>query len=104
MSLIFVAVSVVFAVVCARLFFSYDLGLHTNHDLLYTRSFSFSLVQLYIICYQPELWIYIRESAKGFLDLADMYRIIPSFRMCTSNTILCMQDTILCGTWSAIWK
>lgn len=89
MFLIFVVVSVVFSVVSVLTFFySYRLGLYTNHDLLYINSFSSflsSFVQLYVIFYQPKLWISFVEMRKAFLGLDDMYRNMPSLRMCTHH-------------------
>lgn len=91
MFLIFVVVSVVFSVVSVLTFFySYRLGLYTNHDLLYINSFPFflsSFVQLYVIVYQPKLWISFVEMRKAFLGLANMYRNMPSLRMCTHRQI-----------------
>lgn len=94
--LIFVVVSVVFSVVSVLTFFySYRLGLYTNHDLLYIIFFSFlsfflSFFFRSAIChfYQPKLWISFVEMRKAFLGLANMYRNMPSLRMCTHRQIL----------------
>lgn len=94
--LIFVAVSVVFAVVCVLNFFFQTVWAYLPSKIycIHVHFLSY-LVQPYIICYQPELWIPFLEVQKAFLGLADMYRNIPLFHMCTSNTILC-------GTWPAV--
>lgn len=92
--LIFVVVSVVFSVVSVlTFFFSYRLGLYTNHDLLYISSFPFflsSFVQLYVIVYQRKSVDFIRGNAKGaswFNQHVSQYAI-TLYVYTSSNTVV----------------
>lgn len=81
MFLIFVAVSVVFAVVCVLNFFFPDcLGLYTKQDLLYTRSFPFLPRSAIYHLLSARVVDSIPGSAKGFSWFSrhvSQYTIIP---------------------------